>query len=325
MNPDAVEALDAQVAGGTVDPRAAVRLRRAASGELVSVDVVLRLLLWAGVALTTTGVGLLVKQNLERLGPVTIAVFLGAASAGCLAWSWRRAPRYARGETPSPGIVFDAILLLGALLAAADLAYVEVKLTPLGANWPWHLLILSIAYAALAARFDARALFSLALTSFAAWRGVSIAVLGNRLFEPIDDRLFLEGLLCGAAFLALGRLLERLRFKAHFEPVAATLGWGLVFASLGSRLFSDAADWPVCAAATIACGVVIAWFAWHERSLPRYALGLGAVAFGLIGPVLRWGWDEGLDSPVRWAIVLILAGVAVAVLLREHAAWQKRA
>jgi hypothetical protein len=41
----------------------------------------------------------------------------------------------------------------------------------LGPYWPWHLLVVASAYAALAFRFDSKTLFSLALTSFAAWRG----------------------------------------------------------------------------------------------------------------------------------------------------------
>ena len=30
------------------------------------------------------------------------------------------------------------------LLAAADLAYIEVQFTPLGPNWSWHLLIVAL-------------------------------------------------------------------------------------------------------------------------------------------------------------------------------------
>jgi hypothetical protein len=60
------------------------------------------------------------------------------------------------------------MLLLGVLLASADLAYIEVKFTPLGDAWPWHLLIVAVLSGLLAFRCDSRVVFSFALTTFAA-------------------------------------------------------------------------------------------------------------------------------------------------------------
>ena len=44
-----------------------------ASDELVSVRWELRTLLYLGVLLVTAGVGLLVKENFDRIGPVAVA------------------------------------------------------------------------------------------------------------------------------------------------------------------------------------------------------------------------------------------------------------
>ena len=57
MNPDVVAAIDELVKTGVLERGAAVPLRRVASGSLVSVRGELRVLLWAGVLLVTTGVG----------------------------------------------------------------------------------------------------------------------------------------------------------------------------------------------------------------------------------------------------------------------------
>jgi hypothetical protein len=159
-----------------------------------------RVLLWVGVLLTTAGVGLLVRQHIDRVGPLAIAITIGAAAAACLGWAWRRAP--------TSSFAFDSVLLLGALLAASDLAFIEVKFTALGPHWPWHLLIVAAAYAGLAFRFDSKTLFSLSLTSFAAWRGVSIAGVATPWGTVSeDDRLLVEALVCGVLFLAIGKLL----------------------------------------------------------------------------------------------------------------------
>lgn len=312
MNPDVVAAVDALVERGVIDRRGAVTLRRAASGSLVSVRDELRVLLWAGVLLITSGAGLLVRQNVDRIGPLAIAIGIGVAAFACLGWAWRRAP--------SQSFAFDSVLLLGALLAAADLAFIEVKFTPLGAHWPRHFLIVAAAYAWLAFRFDSKTLFSLALTSFAAWRGVSLVGVAVPWGGVADsNRLFLEALGCGVAFLLLGKVLERVRVRAPFEPVAAWLGWILIVGALAMRLVTDE-GLVIPAAALVGCGAVLAWFSWDERSLGRYALGLGAAALG-VGAWAAEGIDRiGGGEKMMLTVVALLAFAVIVLVLRAHRA-----
>ena len=312
MNPDVVSAIVALEKQGVLERGAAAAFRRVASGALVSLREELSVLLWAGVLLITTGVGFLVRQNLDRIGPVAIAVVLGLAAVSCLGWAWRR------GAAPS--FAFDSVLLLGALLAAADLAFVEFKFTPLGASWPWHLLIVAVFYAGLAVRFDSKTLFSLALTSFAAWRGVSIAGVATPWGGVADsDRLFVEALACGVLFIVLGKLLERNRIKAAFEPAAVWLGWLLIVGALTMRLGVDEGR-AITAAALLGCGAVLAWFAWDERNVGLYALGIGAAAVAVGGWFIEvldnvdGGWE------LFMAVVVLLAGVVIALVLRAHRA-----
>jgi hypothetical protein len=304
--------VDELVNSGVLERRTAVTLRRVASGSLLSVRDELLVLLWAGVFLITTGVGLLVTQHLDRIGPVAIAMALGGVALGCQGWAWRRAR--------SASFVFDTVLLLGALLAAADLAFIEVKFTPLGADWPWHLLIVAVAYAALAFRFDSRTLFSLSLTAFAAWRGVSVAKLATPWGEVAEsERLLVEALICGMLFLALGKLLERIRLKAEFEPVAAWLGWILILGALVMRLDRDDGR-SIVAFALVGCGAVLAWFAWDERSIGRYALGVGAAAIGLAGSAVVAIKAADLGWKVFLSVVVLLATLVVILVLRANRA-----
>jgi hypothetical protein len=214
---------------------------------------------------------------------------------------------------------------LGALLAAADLAFIEMKFTALGPNWPWHLLVVAVAYAALALRFDSTSLFSLALTSFAAWRGVSVSMLATP-WEgvPDSDRFLLEALICGVLFLAIGKLLESTRFHPRFEPAAAWLGWLLVFGALVMRL-----EWNsgrlVVAAVLVACGALLAVFAWDERRIGRFALGIAAAAIGVGGWLFRMIdlIDGGLFA--YSSSVLLLATAVIVIVLRAQRALREPA
>jgi hypothetical protein len=157
MNPDVAQAVERLRTRGILSPETAAHLARQARRDLVSVRLEFRALLYTGVLLLTAGVALLLKGHHERLGPWPIAGLVGAPAAGCLVWVARRAPAFSWGETPLPGVGFDYVLLLGVLLVASDLAYLEVQVTLLGPRWPYHLLIVALFYAAAAYPYDSRA------------------------------------------------------------------------------------------------------------------------------------------------------------------------
>jgi hypothetical protein len=307
MDPDVAAAIPELERSGALQPAVAARLLRIAKGELVSVHAELRLLLYGGVLLVAAGAGLLVSEKLDRIGPTAVALAIGLAAAACLVWVARTAPPFSRDEVASPHFAFDYILLLGALLVAAELAYVEVSFTPLGADWTWHLLIVSILYAALAFRYDSRTLFSLSLTTFAAWRGVSLAVLAERFGHTFgSDRAVVEGVACGLAFVLVGEALERADFKHHFEPVAVHIGWLLVLLSQTVRLGSGAGRVLLL----LASGAVVAAIGYRGRRFWLLAMGVVAAHVALTYWIARNVLSSHIEPVLLW---LVVSGLAIVV------------
>ena len=274
MNPDVANAIPKLVESGLLPRREAPRLLRAARGGLVTVHDELRVLLYLGVLLITGGVGLLVEENLDRIGPVAIAIVLGLAAAAVLVWVARVSPPFSWREVPSPNLAFDYMLLLGVLLAAADLAYVEVRFTPLGANWTWHLLIVAVLTGIAAFRFDSRIVFSLALSTFAAWRGVAVSRIGSSLWNGSVDAVRWNAIACGALFAVLGLVLLKTGRKAHFEPVAVHLGWLLIFGGLASGWGEAGSVWIFYTVGLLLCGAGLAAAAYRFRRFPLFAFGV---------------------------------------------------
>jgi hypothetical protein len=276
VDPEVSDAISDLTRHGILTRDQAFRVSRPASGQLLSVRAELRTLLYGGVLLTTAGVAILVGQNLDRIGPLAIVVGLAIAWLVCLAFVVRRGPGFVWTEAPSSDLAFDYILLLGILLFGSWLAYIEVKFVALGPAWPWHLLIVSLVTGALAVRYDSRTAFSLALTSFAAWRGVSLTVLQRGILPWGDANLSLRvnAIGCGVLFVVAGWLLLRARRKAHFEPVAAHLGWLLVLLALVAGLGEPASR--AWAAVLVLTGGGLAGLAFFAH---RFAL----FAFGVLG------------------------------------------
>jgi len=323
MTSEALTVVQRLRAAGLVSEPLAARLARIARAELVSVRTELRLALYAGALLVAAGVGVLVQENLRRLGALTIAVSLTLAVASCFFWVARHAPRFTWGEAPASHLAFDYILLLGVLLGASDLAFVEARWTPLGPAWPWHLLFVSLATALVAVRYDSRILFSLSLTTFAAWRGVSIG-LGLRGIGRLIDasgRLRADAIGCALLFLLVGLFLLRTGRKAHFEPVATHLGWLLLLGSFVSGIGTSGAVELVWTLALLVTGVALASGAARARRFALFALGVVA-AFVAVSALFH-RLDPPLVVAAGWyflASVALLAGLAWAQRrLREEA------
>ncbi len=282
MNPDLVDAIEALRSRGVLSADQAATLSRPARGELVSIHWELRTLLYAGVLLATSGVGLFLKENNERLGPTALATLLGLAAAACLFFVWRRSPLFSWEATKTPHIAADYVLLLGVLLFGSDLAYLETQFRWLGANWPLHLLIVSILYFLAAYRFDSRIVLSLALSTFAAWRGVSAGLpraFSGRGFAA-EAIVRANALACGVLFIALGYLSVRLRRKAHFEPVFVTVGLILLLGGLVSGAFESGEEWMLWLPALLACAGATVSIAYRLRRSLDFALGVFAAYLG---------------------------------------------
>jgi hypothetical protein len=285
-SPEAARALPELVATGVVTPAEAAPLLAAARGELVSVRAELRALLALGVAALTAGIGLFLKEHHEEIGPLTIAVLLSLAAAACLWAVWRRAPAFTWEKSAEVDWILDGLLLLAVALLGADLAWIETQFTPLGAAWAWHLFWMSLVTAALAVRFDSIAVWSLALTTFAAWRGVSMTPSPERVAQSLwanDALLRANLLLCAVLFVLLGWVAVRSGRKVHFEPTStflAAIAAGLAF---GSGI-NGPHNWPLWALALALLGAAVARFAFWKRRLALFALG----ALGLYAGVTRF-------------------------------------
>jgi hypothetical protein len=213
-------------AAGLLEASAASRAIALERGEIFSVFEEIRLALYAAVAAIMAGVGLLVKDNLDRIGPLTLTMVLALAAAGCYGIAIRTR---LRRETRSIG--GDYLLLLGALLLSADVGYAESQFHWLGSQWSWYLLILAVLHAVAAYALDSRLVLSVSLTSLAGWFGVE-GPMQNLLQanDPLRNSGF-NALACASTLFIWRelhrRLLGTLEFKEVLEHFAANLGfWG---------------------------------------------------------------------------------------------------
>jgi hypothetical protein len=259
--------------------------------EVFSIHPELRLAAWAGAMLLATAAGLVLKNNLNRIGPFALAVLMGVAAAACYVWAWRRRER--------ASVIDDSILLLGALLVSGDVAFIESQFHLLGDAWHRHFLIVAVLHGVAAYLYRSRALLSLAITAAAAWLGV-------RNLEDLDAPDYaIRAFACSALTLAWRRANRREELHGtleHFASVFALLG--------GFALMIDDGTRPLGYLVTfVAAAAIIAWGFRTRREL--------FVFYGFIAAVLTVDAMvvDFLDEEVLILLTLVVSAIASVIAL----------
>ena len=311
MSPEVAEAVGVLREKAILSEGQAAHLLSVARRELVSVRFELKALLYGGVLLLVSGVGLFLKQNQDRIGPAAIASLLAAAAALCFVFVQRRSPPFSWGASASPHVAADYVLLLGVLLVGSDLAYIETQFRLLGPDWAYHLLVLALIALAAAYRYDSRVVLSLAVTSFAAWRGLSARLPLESVFGNRPGAVRANALGCAALFLAAGLVSAQAKKKSHFESVFTAFGLLLLFGGLLSGVFQDDSNWLLWELAALAAAAAVITFAYRSRRVFDFAIGTVAGYLALLRPL----WEALKPAGEAFFFVVAASSLGVLVLL----------
>jgi hypothetical protein len=317
MNPDVVAAIARLRSEHVLSSEQAARFNRVARRHLVSVRVEVRALLYVGVLLLTSGVGLFVVEHHKDIGRWAIATSLAFAAAACLVWVARSAPPFAWSEVESPSVAFDYILLLSLLLVASDLAYVEAQFTVLGPRWVHHLLVVGIVYVLAAYRWDSRVVLGLALGTLAAWRGVSVSLLADSLGTRDADALRANAVVFGVLYVVAAFLSARLDRKAHFEEVFGNAGLLLLLGGLASGVMSER-DWELWLVALLVVAGAVIWISFRFGRSMYFAEGVLAAYVGLVRLVFAPFAYAMTGTPLLLAALLGVAALALVFVAHKR-------
>jgi hypothetical protein len=324
VNPDVAGAIARLEAAGVLARPPAQHLARVARRELVSVRLEIRALLAVGVVLLTSGVGVLVARHHREIGPWGIAVGIGLASAACFGWVRRRAAPFAWGDVAPPHVAFEPILLLGVLLLASGLAWVESQFAWLGPRWPYHLLVVAVIALLAAYRWDSRAVLGLALTSLAAWRGLTLGPIPGVMAPGSPDELRANALAVGTVYVAAAALSARLGRKAHFEPVLAVAGLLLVLGALVSGALLASGPWGAWLAALVAVAALTMAVSVRRARTLDFALAVGALYVGLVRLVFEAFPPPGRASSMPFLLAALLGVGVLALVVAAHRRMRER-
>lgn len=204
----------------------------------LSVHWDLRSILYLGVLLVTTSIGILIYKNIDSIGHDALLIIISVLMIACFAWCFKNTTGYHPSKINTTSIWSDYILLAGCLLLLSLVAYLQFQYQFFGNRWGLALFIPMILLFITAYYFDHIGVLSLAITNLAAWAG--IAITPSKLLQHNDfseQRVMFSGLVLGIFLVVISVFSVRKNIKAHFAFTYKNFGVNLFFVSMLSVLF----------------------------------------------------------------------------------------
>lgn len=235
---------------------------------LFSVHWELKTLLYLGVMLLSTGLGILVYKNIDTIGHQFILLFLAVISAGCFAYCIKHKKPFSREKVESPNSFFDYILLLGCLTLLSFLGYMQFQFHVFGDHYGLTTLIPTIILFYVAYEFDHLGVLGMAITSMALWMGVSLnprSFLADNLFA--DSSVIYTYLAFGLILLIAGHLSAHYKFKKHFKFNYHHFGLNISFIALFAGFMEISGNYSfVWLVAVFTLAIILYFDAMKDRS-----------------------------------------------------------
>ncbi len=271
----------------------------------------LKLILYVGILLLSSGLGIVIYQNLDSIGHTAIVVFISVLVVAGFGFSfWKRQP-FTWQLVEQNNLFADFTLLLGCLSFLTLEGYLQYQYDLFGEKYGLITFIPAVVFFFSAYFFDHRGVLSMAVTAFASWVGVSISPVSILTNNDFTAPYFIFTSIClGLSYMAIGFLSEYKFLKRHFSFTYILFGSNLALVAGTVGIFKEHLQYTYFFT-VIAISVVLFLYAKIKQS---YIFLLTGIIFGYIA-ITNIIFD--LITVNNWfaAYYFIASGIGVIFLL----------
>jgi hypothetical protein len=290
--------------------------------RVISVFYELRIILYLGVMLFTTGVGILIYKNIGDLGHLILIAILFILTAYCFHYSLKHSRQYTHEKVESPTPFYDYIVLLGCLLFISVLGYLQFQYELFDNGMGITTLVTAAFFFFAAYRFDHLGVLSLAITALASFWSISISPQKWYSGDFLSgSNLHITAMAFGAIVSAVAIGLDKKGIKKHFTFTYLNFCSLIYLFGAVSGMFIDDHVYVIYLLFLyLGCGL-IAYYAHLKKS---FLFMLYAAVFGYIGTTYLLS-DVINYAPELWFFYLLASCGGFIVFIIRFKSYFKRA
>ena len=224
------------------------------SQGLFSLRSEIRFLFFIAVSLFVSGAGILVYQDINSVGHVSLLSLLFILCSFCFFYAFKHAPGFSNEKQESKKSLFPYVVLAGNLLAGIFMGYLQYQYAVFGTHYNIATLVPTLLYFFSAYYFDHKGVLAIGITGLCAFIGFSASPSGL-LYNDFSETwgLVYYAIALAFVFIVWADFAESGNFKKHFNETyyhfslhilgVATLSqindtyWPLAMALLAAAVF----------------------------------------------------------------------------------------
>lgn len=213
--------------------------------NLFSLHSELKFSLYLSVLLFTSGIGILIYENIDSIGHIAILSILLAVTAICFYFSFKNSVGFKKKQTHFENPLFDYLILAAVLLSCIFMGYLQFQYTIFGTHYGLATIVPTAIAFFCAYYFDNKSILSIAITGILAYIGLSVSpqsLLNNDFHETTTLSYSAIGL--GVILILWSIYSIKIALKPHFTLVYLTFALHLISISCINNLFES--SWVIC-------------------------------------------------------------------------------
>lgn len=266
----------------------------------------LRLLLYLSVLLFTSGIGILIYQNIDSIGHDVIIASLFLLIVVCLSFCIKKAKGFHKEEVVFDNPIYDYLVLLIAILSCIFIGYLQFQYTLFGENYGIATLVPTVISFYYAYYFDNKSALSIAVSGLAACIGLTVTpqkVLDTEFYS--NDTLAFSAIGLGLLLILWTIYSSKIKLKLHFNLLYLTFALHLISIATISKISEK--ELPICFLFVLLLGGATYYFYKKSKEYDAISLFVFALLYGYVGfNVLLFKVIDAIDFNGLWELLIYL-------------------
>ncbi len=275
--------------------------------NIFSVNAELKLFLYLSVLLFTSGIGILIYENIDSIGHIAILSLLLIVIAVCFFYCFKHSKGFQKEETTFEHPVLEYLVLAGNILTCIFIGYLQFQYKPFGEHYGLATLVPTVVSFFCAYYFDNRSVLTIAVTGLAAYIGISVTpqdLLSSNDFYA-SQSLSYSAVILGGLLILWTVYSNRIALKTHFYLIFLTFALHIIsIASIANMTNYDTLTWLLFTLILAGSTYYFYKASYNYKAMSLYVF---MIVYGYIGAnIFLFRIFEHVDFSDIWELFFIL-------------------
>ena len=275
--------------------------------NIFSLNVELKLLLSIAVLMFTSGIGILIYDNIDSIGHIALLSILFAITCGCFYYCFKNSKGFQRTETTFESPFLEYLVLIANILTCIFIGYLQFQYEAFGTHYGLATLVPTIVSFFCAYYFDNKSVLTIAVTGLAAYIGLSVTpqdIFNDSNHFYANQSLSYSAIGLGVLLIAWTIYSFKISLKTHFALVYLTFALHIISVTSISNMVGDEMIWFLFASILAGSSV---YFYKISHQLKAISLYVFMIIYAYIGiNIFIFRIFEKIDFSDIWMLFIIL-------------------